>query len=270
MTIWQQRHADLLDALVQHSRLGLVADFDGTLSPIAPTPDAAQLSARNRELLALLRNQLALVGVVSGRGVRDLRDRVGLDGLTYIGNHGLERWVDGRVEIVPEARSYRPALEAVMAEVTPLLVGGTIVEDKDATISIHYRLAEAPDRVQATLGPRIEKIAQAHGVRFFEGHRVFELRPPVQIDKGTAFRGLIEEFVLDAAVFIGDDTTDADALRVARELRSNGMCYALGVGVEASGTPASVRESADFLLPGVPGVEEFLSWLSSAASASDT
>lgn len=270
MTDWQARHADLLETLAQQPRLGLVADFDGTLSPVVPTPDAARMTPRNRELLAALQDRLALVAVVSGRGVGDLREKVGLDGATYVGNHGLERWVDGRVEIAPEAAAARPALEAVMREVTPLLQAGMIVEDKDATVSIHYRLAAAPQQLQATLGPVIAGIAQQHGIRFFEGRMIFELRPPVEIDKGTAFAALVRDFALDGAVFIGDDTTDADALRVARELRANGTCYALAVGVEAPETPASVREASDILLPGVPGVETFLGWLLSAASASDT
>ena len=266
---WQQDNVTLLAGLAARRPLGLVSDLDGTLSQIAPTPEAASISPRAQALLSALDQRLALVALVSGRAAADLRARAGLP-LVYVGNHGLERWDGDRVHVRPEAAAYQPALQAALAELRPHLLPGMLLEDKAVTASLHYRQAADPDAVQRTLKPVVERIAAAHGLRMFEGRMIFELRPPVELDKGTAFRELVAEYRLAAAVFIGDDTTDADALRAARDLRQSGLCYAVAVGVEAPGTPDVVRDSADFLVPGVPGVEDFLDWLLAAVSASET
>ncbi|HEX2621148.1 MAG TPA: hypothetical protein VHL11_13395, partial [Phototrophicaceae bacterium] len=96
----------------------------------------------------------------------------------------------------------------------------------------------------------------------------YELRPPIAINKGTVFNDLINTYRLDAAIFIGDDTTDVDALRVTRVMRDQGKCFALGIGVESDGTPPTVLEAADVLVIGVSGVEELLEWLVNALDAS--
>ncbi len=267
---WMEARDTLLRELVSYPRLGVVTDMDGTISPIAPKPWEAHVTPRNRELLAALHECISLVAVVSGRGVEDLRTQVGLPELTYVGNHGLERWEDEQVKVMPEAAAYRPALEAALREIEPLSVPGVWIEDKGATASIHYRQAPDPAKVRAALGTVIQQIAARHGLAFFEGRMIFELRPPVELHKGTAFRQLIEDYHLDAAVFLGDDTTDVDAMRVARALRASGDAYTLAVGVDVPGTPESVRETADVLVSGVSGVEAFLSWLLSACNASST
>ncbi len=250
--------------------MGLVTDFDGTVSPIVRDPDGARATARSRELLRALSAALPLVAVVSGRSAADIQQRVGLPGLVYVGNHGLERWVDGQVEVHPEAAGYRPALEAAIHELEPLKPPGMIIEDKGVTLSIHYRQTDDPDAVGAAYRPRVRDIATRHGLTFFEGRRIFELRPPVAVDKGSAFRRLVAEHGLGSALYIGDDLTDVDAFHAAHDLRRSGACYALAAGVELSGAPDAVRETADVLVSGVPGVESLLSWLLDARSASST
>lgn len=265
---WQAATATLLAKLLDHQRVGLVTDIDGTVSPIVNDPDAAQVTPRNRALLEALHGHLALVAAISGRAVDDVRQRVGLPELVYVGNHGLEWWIDGRVELAPDAVRFRPALEAALAAAAPHRVPGMILEDKGATVSIHYRQTSDPDHTRAALTPVLEQIAAQHGLKLFQGRMVFEIRPPVAVDKGSAFRQLIERHSLDAALYLGDDTTDADALRTARELRAAGTCYALALGVESDDMPPVVRENADVLLRGVQDVESFLAWLLDEASAS--
>lgn len=264
---WRNALPTLQD-LVNKPRLGLITDMDGTLSPIVPSPDAAQVTPRNLELLQALRACLALVAVVSGRGAADLRARVGLPGLVYIGNHGMERWCDGHVEYAPGAEAYRAVIQAALEKLRLQQVGGMLIEDKAVTISVHYRQTTNPDAVAETFRPVVQRIAQAHGLKTFEGRRIFEIRPPVHIDKGTALQSLVETHALDAAVYLGDDTTDADALLMARRLRDEAVCYALGVGIEATETPSAVVEAADLLVEGVSDVEAFLAWLLKARKAS--
>jgi len=267
--LWRSVAATLLAPLQTLPRAGLLTDMDGTLSPIVDDPAAATITPTSRALLATLAERLAVVAVVSGRAAADVQARVGLAGLVYIGNHGLERWSGGAVQLAPEAARYRPALEAALAALPPA-PPGVQIEDKGATLAIHYRRAADPTAAAAALRPALAALAAGHGLRLSEGRMVFELRPPVAIDKGTALRTLIGERRLDAAVYLGDDTTDADALRAARRLRQAGTCYAVGLGVLSASTPPAVLETADALLAGVPDVEAFLAWLAEVRQASSS
>ena len=251
-------------------RFGLFADFDGTLSAIAPTPDAARITPRNRELLTALRDVAALVAVVSGRGAADLAQRVGIDGLVYVGNHGLEEWVDGRVVPVPQAAPYTEAVSAAAAALGPLLLPGMHIEDKGVTLSLHYRATEDPDKAREQLLPQAQRIADANGLTLFEGRRIIELRPPITIDKGVAFERLVRQHQLDAAVFIGDDTTDVAAFQAAQVLRENGECRSYALGVVAAESPPEVAAYANGAVSSVEGVEAFIAWSLSKLSASST
>ncbi len=270
MRYWQEALTDLLAPLTHVARLGVATDVDGTISPIVSEPDAIQITPRNRALLRALTAQLPLVAVISGRAVDDVRERIGIAGLVYIGNHGLEWAAGDRVEIPPEVQTYRPALEAALQAIQRIQVPGLYLEDKGATLSIHYRQCPNPDAVGEQLRPRLIHIAAAQGLHLSAGRRVFELRPPLAIDKGVAFARLVERYHLEAAVYLGDDTTDADALRTARHLRQQGTCYALGLAVLSADTPAAVRAHADLSLLGVEDVEVFFAWLLKARTASST
>lgn len=267
---WKNAVETALRPLVSLPRLGLVTDVDGTISPIVDQPDVAQVTPRAKDLLAALAVRLTLVAAVSGRAAADVRARVGLPGLVYVGNHGLERWVGGHVEAVPQAAAYRGALQTALDALRTLSLPGLIVEDKGATLSVHYRQTARPEESAALLRPLVAAIAAGAGLKMVEGRMVFELRPPLDIDKGSAFRDLVARYALDGAVYLGDDTTDADALRAARALRASGACYALGLGVVSDGAPEAVAASADLLLDGIQDVQDFLAWLLSVRMASSS
>ena len=88
------------------------------------------------------------------------------------------------------------------------------------------------------------------------------------INKGSAFSELVNQYQLDAALYIGDDTTDVDAFDAARSLREAGTCYGIALGVFSDDTPRMVVEHADLMLDGIHSVEVFLSWVLSAVRAS--
>jgi trehalose 6-phosphate phosphatase len=266
MQTWQE----MLPLWVAKSRRGLITDVDGTISPIVDHPQAAQVTPASKQALVQLVDQLELVAVVSGRAAPDVQARVGVPGVVYVGNHGMERWRDGEVEIPEAVRKFRPAMQSVFDVLSAGAFEGVIVEDKDATLSVHYRQAANPDEALLRLRPMIHDASEPYGLRVYEGRMLFEIRPPIDMDKGSALHTLINEYELDAAIYIGDDTTDVDALRVAKQQREQGQCYAFGIGVRAAETPQSVLDTADFVLDGVEGVELFLSTLLMAASASSS
>jgi trehalose 6-phosphate phosphatase len=266
---WENAKNKLQEAIAK-PRLGLIADVDGTLSPIVDVPDEARVTPRNLELLAALQAQLTLTAVISGRSAEDVHQRVGLPGLVFIGNHGMEEWRDGKVMVSPAAAGYRENLSAVVPEIKRILVEGMRLEDKGATLSVHYRQTNNPQQVGKDLMPLMKNVAEHHGLHLTQGRMVFEFRPPVKINKGTAFEGLVKSYRLEAAFYLGDDTTDVAVFITARRLREASQCLAYGLGIESQGTPRSVLTEADYLVQEVSGVESYLSWLSKARTASFT
>ncbi len=131
---WENAKDELFKA-ISKPRFGLITDVDGTISPIVDVPDEARVTPRNLELLAALGTQLTLTAVVSGRAAEDVYQRVGLPGLVYIGNHGMEQWQDGKVIVSPTAAAYRENLSAATPEIKQILLSGMRFEDKGATLS---------------------------------------------------------------------------------------------------------------------------------------
>lgn len=264
---WQDAKSTILEPLTKLPRLGLITDMDGTVSPIVDVPDEAQITPLNRELLQKLNAYLSLTAVVSGRAAEDVGQRVGIPELVYVGNHGFEWLVDQQLQIAPAVQEYRSALEKVHEISQQEQLPGMLVEDKGATLSIHYRQALDQDKAKQKFEDLLTQLVSEHSLSLFAGRMIFEVRPPVEINKGTVLTQLIEQYQLDAAIFMGDDTTDADALKMARQLRQDEICSAWGLGVIADDTPAVVKESADLLLSGVSDVESFLEWLLKACQA---
>jgi len=246
------------DALAEHLQaadgLLVLLDFDGTLAPIADRPDAVALPDATGDVLADLRDARGVrVGVVSGRGLADLRDLVDVEGVAYAGNHGLELRVDGETRY-PVGSDFRATIERVVADVDARLadVDGAFVEDKGVTASVHYRLA--PDEAVPAVERAVRTAAaDADDVRVTTGKAVLELRPDVDWDKGRATRWLYDRLVPDgeswSVTYVGDDRTDEDAFRA---LPDAGFGVAVGRDAETA---------ADYHVPDTDAVREALRWL---------
>ncbi len=266
---WQDAKEHLA-ALVSSPRFGLFSDLDGTLSPIAPTPEGAQITPRNRELLAELEKVLPLVAIISGRRADNLQQRVGLSGLVYIGNHGLEGWADGKIQVIPEAKPFLRRIQDAKKELEKIHESGIRVEDKGPTLSFHYRQVENPISFARNTANRLAEIAEKHKLELFTGKMVFEFRPSIEMDKGIAFQQLVNEYKIEAALFLGDDVSDLSALRMGRKLREEQICDAWGIGIQSEEEPEALVDTADFLAGGVTDVEDLLAWLLKARRASST
>jgi len=202
-------------------RLVLLLDFDGTLAPIADRPELAAMPERTRSALdRLMAMQGVNVAVVSGRGLTDVRERAGIPGIAYAGNHGMEIEGAGVHRIHPEAQASRPELDAVAAIIEPALEGidGAFVEDKGLTLSIHYRMA--PDHAEEVRGIVVEAAGGRPGLEVFEGKMIVEVRPRVEWHKGKAVLFLLDQMRPPKAapvLYLGDDRTDEDVFRVLHE-----------------------------------------------------
>src|SRR3954447_3935065 len=98
--------------------------------------------------------------------VADARAMLGLDGVTYVGNHGLEIWTDHGPEVPPEARPWVPRVARVVDDLRQQIhLPGVIVENKGPTASIHYRLTDNPEAARQDLLELIVKRSFASGLR---------------------------------------------------------------------------------------------------------
>ena len=266
---WKTRKDELKNA-ISAKRFGLVTDMDGTISPIVDVPDNARVTPENLRILEQLQKSISLVAVISGRSADDVAGKVGLPGLVYMGNHGMEMWIEGKGKITDEVGVYRDSLVAASLDIKKNMVKGMRFEDKGATLSVHYRQTGLIESAIVEMTVVMENIADKHGLILSQGRKVFEFRPPVRIDKGIAIGNLVTQYQLDSVFFLGDDTTDVSAFQVARQLRESGQCVGYGLGVKSQGTPPIVLAEADCYVEEVAGVELFLGWVSISRIASST
>jgi len=213
---------------IEGKKILLLLDYDGTLTPIVPKPGLAVLSAPRRRLLKRISGKkLVTMGIVSGRALKNVKKMVGISGIIYCGNHGFE--IEGpKIRLIhAAARKFRPALEKIKRKLLLELGGikGIMVEDKGSTLSVHYRMVRGSDLGRVTKG--ISAATRGVRAKVTAGKKVWEVRPPVAWDKGSAVRFLIRKiggrsFV---PIYAGDDVTDESAFSV---LRRKGITIAVG------------------------------------------
>ncbi len=130
---------------LEGKKTALFLDYDGTLTPIVERPEQADLSPKMRAILKKLAGRCT-VAIVSGRGLKDVQERVALEGLYYAGSHGFEIDGPGQERIRNEKGSEAlPALNEAENELRRLLtdIQGALVERKKYSIAVHYRRVAA-------------------------------------------------------------------------------------------------------------------------------
>jgi trehalose 6-phosphate phosphatase len=247
----------------------MLFDVDGTLAPIVDDPRRAAVPEPTREALRALARTFALVACVSGRQAAEARRLVGVEELTYAGNHGLEMLRPGEREpaldpaLGDRGRAARDFAAAIPPET--LADAGIRIEDKGPIQALHWRGADdsrAAERRAAGLAERAEEA----GLEPRWGRKVLELRPAVGVDKGTAVRRLLDRQDLRLALFAGDDRTDLDAFRALRELVAAGrLAGAVCLGVASEEAPTELSQEADAVLGGTDELPEMLVALGAAA-----
>ena len=261
-------HLDLIKKALEEPPFGLITDVDGTISQTAPTPQEAEISSLCRHYLSILCEHLALVAAISGRPAVEVKNMVRIDGMVYIGNHGLERWTKSHSDFAKEAQDYSRLIKAAIKELTPLLssIEGIRLEDKGITATIHYRLCHDPQSAERDILTAIESLPQARSLQIMQERMAIDLLPPVKVNKGTATLELIQEYNLHGGIYLGDDVTDIDAFRAMRAASRDSNFQGFAIGIISQEMPETLVTEADFTLNGVNDVESFLKWLSQTAA----
>jgi len=210
------------------SHLLLLADYDGTLTPIVAKPANAILSVSVREKLKKLAVKPDIsLGVISGRELTETKSLVGIEGLYYAGNHGLEMEGPGLEYTGPPKAIF---ISVAMAEIAEKIkaaladVEGVIIQDKGLSLSVHYRLAakDKEERIAAAVREAAAGWVKVGKIQVYGMKKLWEIRPLLDWDKGKAVQAIVDDVKKKLkltsllTVFLGDDTTDEDAFRVVR------------------------------------------------------
>ena len=257
--------ADAAEALAADpGRSGLALDFDGVLAPIVADPTTSALPDRVAASLTRLAGRLGLVAIISGRPVTFLAERVGVPGVPLLGSYGMEQSSDGVRQIDAEAEKWLGQVHSAGQTLRAQLAGsaGIRVEEKSVSVAVHWR--QAPDHAAAAEEVRrvTARIAGDLGLRLEPGKLVEELRPPIDVDKGSAISALLAAH-RDVSVFAyaGDDLGDIPALRAARD--AGGYALVIDHGPE---TDPRLLELADQTFAGTGA---FADWLRELADKVD-
>ena len=236
---------------IKAKRFILFLDFDLTLSPLVKNPADAILPENTKILLKKLLEYIRIV-IVSGRALQDVKKRVNIPRVIYVGNHGLEHEINGVVKSIPIPILSRQGLEKTKKKLLKLKrkYNGVFVEDKKFTLALHYRLISPKN--QPSLLADIKKINielesySLHGVLY---KKTFEIRPNIRNDKGIISLFLVKK--LDNhknVIYIGDGKTDEDAFRLLKS----------GITIKVGKSRHSV---AKYYVHNTNEVKKFLKWL---------
>jgi trehalose 6-phosphate phosphatase len=225
----------------------IATDFDGTLCPIADSPEQVRVAP---EMIAALRRlvqspRICLV-VITGRSLADVSSRLPVDAV-FAGNHGLEIRIDGKDFQHRVARRLRPDLAVVCKFLREVIQPwqGCWLEDKDLTATVHYRNVESSER--AGLVQAVTKTVEPLRSQFIlrRAKKALELCPKVSWNKGDALKYIRRKLgPFNACFCLGDDDSD-EAM-----FKANRTQWNIKVGYGPS--------SAQFYLPDSSAVTTFL------------
>jgi trehalose 6-phosphate phosphatase len=211
------------DPLPPYRNTALLLDLDGTLLDFAATPETVVVPPDLPDALRTIRDQLGgALAVVTGRTIEMIDRFLGDVPYAVAGEHG------GAVRRSPGAAVERPDLKSppqLWLERGALLETthpGSRFEQKPRGFCMHFRLA--PDSGPAIHAALSDMIGGSEDFQLLSGQMMWEIRPR-GVDKGHGVEQLMQQppFHGRVPVFIGDDVTDEDGLRVARAMGGAGL-----------------------------------------------
>lgn len=236
----------------QGKRPAVFLDYDGTLTPIVETPDRAVMPEKMREAVVEL-SRYCPIGIISGRDLKDVQDKVQIDSIVYAGSHGFDIAGPGGLQIENKVgEEFLPALDQAEKRLSRELgsIPGLLVERKKFAIAIHYRLVD-PERMEV-VEKVVDQVAASYPqLRKAYGKKIFELQPAMDWHKGKALLFLLRTLKLDGEdvvpFYVGDDVTDEDAFRALK---------GRGIGIVVRDQP--YETAATYSLSNPDEVQEFL------------
>lgn len=257
--------------LDEPQQTAIVTDFDGTLAPVVDDPSQSRPLAGAVEVLHRLSHRYARVGVVSGRPAAFIAEHLQLgdceeagqsdeggecEGIRVSGLYGLERVRvsrahDDEVTTHPDAEGWREVVDEVVTAAEDEAPEGVVVEHKGLSATLHYRAAQ---QHEAWVREWAEERARTTGLAPHPARMSYELRLPIESDKGSAVAELVEG--LRVACFAGDDSGDLPAFEALDRLAKDEGMTVLKVAVRSDESPPELLEQADVDVDGPEGMVE--------------
>lgn len=205
--------------LARADGVALFLDFDGTLARIRRRPGDARLGEVTRAVLKRMARTPVLAGIVTGRGLLDVRKRVGVAGIWYAGDHGycLVDPDNRRISIANAVERARIARARRRLSRALASMPGIVFDSKAASLAVHYRGASATSSRLAEQAVRSAVEAEP-GLRVLPGKKVWEILPGNRVDKWTAVQLILRRSRRKprTLVFVGDDVTDESVFESMR------------------------------------------------------
>lgn len=223
------KHWDNIKKYLTNRNILLFLDYDGTLTPIVGRPEKAVIGINTKGVLERLSKLLnCKIAIISGRALVDIRRIVGLKNIIYSGTHGLE--IEGpRIKFRnPIPSKYKSTLKKIKNKLEKELsqIKGVLIEDKGLSLSLHYRLVGRDDMllVKTIFYKTVINYLVKNEIKVSSGKMVFEVRPPIEWDKGKIVLWLLakERFIAKdrsiTPIYIGDDLTDEGAFNALNDI----------------------------------------------------
>jgi len=245
------------NAFLQARQRLIMLDYDGTLTNIVRTPEAAAPSEElTRTLDELSRIPGTKVFIVSGRDQKTLDEWIGrvCPEVGLSAEHGSflkfpgkgQKWIDltkgldfkWKEDVLPVFEFY--------TERTP----GSFVEQKKCSIVWHYRLADpmfGSWQAQECKMHFENALLSKLPVEILAGKKNLEVRPR-NLNKGEIVKKLISHYPDTKFVFCaGDDKTDEDMFHSISNSSFNGCAITCIVGEKKTQASFKVEEPSDIL-----------------------
>lgn len=220
----------------------LLLDYDGTLAVIQPNPDNTRMTPDTKQVLEeICSKNDVFVSIITGRCVKDIQEKVGIESIIYAGNHGFEiMYPDGETHNQEISEEHAESYANILAELEPvsflfialqstekinkllfqLAAKGAWIEDKIFSMTFHYE--ETPEDLHEALDEKARQIIKKYDFKPTGGHLIVETRPPILWHKGYAAKYLLNRHFGEDwrekvnVVFMGDDTSDEDIMKVSK------------------------------------------------------
>lgn len=220
-------------------------DFDGTLAPLVSDPARVKLQPSIQLQLQAIQSR-APVGIITGRSLADIRERMGFEPDYVVGNHGLEGLPGWQSRAPLNSELCRIWLSSLQSTLAPF--GDAIwIEDKSFSLTVHFRHAQDQHSVTESLSACFAKLRPLP--RIIPGKFNVSLLPPNAGDKGCAVEQLLRLSRQYRALYVGDDITDEDVFALRHP-----DIFPVRVG-------ADVTTAADYVIKNHEDITQLLDWL---------
>lgn len=239
------------------SDIVLFLDFDGTISPIVPLPENAYLSEDNRNNLLKI-SEIWPVAIITGRDLNTIKEKVGLNCVSYGASHGLEWEIFGESGELKIEKNVFEKIDRIRKKILLLknYYNDLIVEDKKFSFAFHYHLLNNDQKLLAK--KEAEKIlsdfSQENDLKIFRDRETVEILPRLNFNKGDVSRKILDIIESKTSkkflpIYIGDTSTDEDAFKMLKE----GITIKVGY---------SENSNAKYFFSNREQVDIFIKWLS--------